>query len=114
MPRCVFKFLWDQISTGHEVFAYVKNLARTGDFYWVLAHVTPTYGPTGEIIGYHSNRRAPDESALRVIEPIYAQLCQIEKAYDPKVCMDHSLKALVDLLQTNKVTYDEFVFSLIK
>ena len=26
MPRGVFKFLWDNIAAGKEVFAYVKNL----------------------------------------------------------------------------------------
>ena len=28
--------------TSQEVFAYVKNMARSGDFYWVFAHVTPS------------------------------------------------------------------------
>src|ERR1700761_62065 len=41
MPRCVFKLLWDSISAGGEIFAYVLNLASNGDHYWVLAHVTP-------------------------------------------------------------------------
>ncbi len=114
MPRCVFKFLWDRIPAGHEVFAYVKNMARNGDFYWVLAHVTPTYGPNGQIVGYHSNRRKPDPSAIAVIEPIYAQLRQIEQNNEPKLGMELSLKALVSLLESNKVTYDEFIFSLIR
>lgn len=115
MPRCVFKFLWDRISTGHEVFAYVKNMARNGDYYWVLAHVTPTYGKGGEIVGYHSNRRCPDASALATIEPIYASLRQIEmENTDPRAGIEMSMNALVTLLQTNKVSYDEFVFSLIR
>ena len=36
MPRAVFKFLWERILDGHEAFAYVNNLARNGDNYWVL------------------------------------------------------------------------------
>jgi len=42
MPRCVFKLLWDTIQGGREIFAYVVNLAKTGNHYWVLAHVTPS------------------------------------------------------------------------
>src|SRR5580704_8741733 len=38
MPRCVFKLLWDTIQKGDEIFAYVKNMCKNGDFYWVFAH----------------------------------------------------------------------------
>ena len=58
MPRAVFKLLWDTIQDGHEVFAYVKNLAKSGAYYWVFAHVTPSYGRDRKMIGFHSNRRA--------------------------------------------------------
>ena len=39
MPRVVFKLLWDEIGAGRPVVAYVKNLARTGAYYWVIASV---------------------------------------------------------------------------
>jgi PAS domain S-box-containing protein len=42
MPRCVFDLLWKTIASGLEIFAYVKNMAKNGDHYWVFAHVTPT------------------------------------------------------------------------
>ncbi|MCW5627097.1 MAG: PAS domain-containing protein, partial [Burkholderiales bacterium] len=38
MPRCIFKLLWDTIQSGREVFAYIVNRTRGGDYYWVLAH----------------------------------------------------------------------------
>ena len=43
MPRAVFKLLWDTLFEGREVFAYVKNMAKSGDYYWVFAHVTPSF-----------------------------------------------------------------------
>ena len=42
MPRAVFKLLWDVILGGKEIFAYVNNMAKNGDNYWVFAHVTPS------------------------------------------------------------------------
>nr|BFE86398.1 hypothetical protein GCM10020093_089990 [Planobispora longispora] len=69
MPRCVFALLWQEIRRGREIFAYVVNLAADGAHYWVLAHVTPSAGPGGQIVGYHSNRRVPGEAALRRIRP---------------------------------------------
>lgn len=37
MPRCIFKLLWDTLQAGREIFAYVQNLSKNGDHYWVLA-----------------------------------------------------------------------------
>ena len=47
-----------------EIFAYVLNMAKNGDHYWVLAHVTPSLDGTGAIVGYHSNRRRPRPEAV--------------------------------------------------
>ena len=33
MPRCVFKLLWDTLQAKQEIFAFVKNMSRNGDFY---------------------------------------------------------------------------------
>lgn len=35
MPRSVFKLLWDTIGAGREIFAYVNNMSKNGDHYWV-------------------------------------------------------------------------------
>lgn len=115
MPRCVFKLLWDRIQAGDEIFAFVKNMAKSGDHYWVLAHVTPSYDAAGKIDGYHSNRRVPDRSAIAAIEPIYRQLLEIEnRAPDRKQGMNEAAAALADLLKKKGVDYDTFVFSLIQ
>ena len=52
MPRAVFKQLWDAIHGGREIFAYVKNMAKTGDYYWVFAHVTPSYDESRNIVAF--------------------------------------------------------------
>ena len=113
MPRAVFKLLWDTVAKGDEIFAYVLNMASTGDHYWVFAHVTPTFAIDGGITGYHSNRRVPDRDALRVIEPLYAELKAIEdRAPDRARGLAQSFDHLVGLLRSKGVSYDEFVFSL--
>ena len=113
MPRCVFKLLWDTIQRGDEVFAYVVNMAKNGDHYWVLAHVTPTFDKSGQIIGYHSNRRCPDRSAIDVIRPLYATLLEAERGFSTKAdAIASSTKVLVDTLAKAGVSYEAFVFSL--
>lgn len=114
MPRCVFKLLWETLQADTEIFAYVVNLAKNGDHYWVLAHVTPSYGLDGEIIGYHSARRVPDPSTVQnAIVPLYRDLLGIEARHEsPKDGMSASFQALVDILDGKKIRYDEFVADL--
>ena len=68
MPRCVFKLLWDTIQAGEEIFAYVKNMSKNGDYYWVFAHVTPTFNQRNEITGFHSNRRTPNPGQIQTAD----------------------------------------------
>ncbi|MFN7937259.1 MAG: PAS domain-containing protein [Bryobacteraceae bacterium] len=113
MPQCVFRLLWQTISAGKEIFAYVVNQARNGDHYWVLAHVTPTFDPSGRITGYHSNRRVPSRKAIDTIKPIYAALLDVErKAKDPEAGMEAATALLVSQLNQAGVDYEQFVFSL--
>ncbi len=113
MPRCVFKLLWDTIEEGNEIFAYVKNMAKNGDFYWVFAHVTPTFNERNEIIGYHSNRRKPDRRQIETADGLYRKLkAEEEKHSDWKRGMAAATDLLLQALQSKKMEYDEFVFSI--
>lgn len=113
MPRCIFKLLWGAIEDGREIFAYVINLCKGGDHYWVFAHVTPTMDDGGRVIGYHSNRRVPERTAVEKVEGLYAKLLAEENRHeDWKQGMAASTAMLGAVLAENKVEYDEFVFSL--
>ena len=110
MPRGIFKLLWDVVASGREVFAFVKNLSKNGDHYWVLAHVTPTFDDGGTIIGYHSNRRTPDRSAIATIEPVYAAMLAEERRHGKAAGADASLAVLASELRARKTTYEDLVF----
>ncbi len=116
MPRCVFKLLWDTLATETEIFAYVLNMAKNGDHYWVLAHVTPSWNADGDVIGYHSNRRVPNPKTVQgTIIPLYNQLLEIEQsASNRKEGMEQSFNKVVEILTQNELKYDEFVASLMK
>jgi len=114
MPRAVFKLLWDTISAGKELFAYVVNRSKNGDHYWVLAHVTPSFDANGKIVGYHSNRRTADRKVLEtVIQPLYKKLLDIENSHaNRKDGMNEAFDTLLKILEEKGVAYDEFIFSL--
>ena len=114
MPRAVFKLLWDTLAEKKEIFAYVVNLCKNGDHYWAFAHVTPSYDSSGNVNGYHSNRRVPNRKVVQdVIEPLYAQLLQEEGRHsNRKDGMNSAFSILVGLLKQKGVSYDELIFSL--
>ena len=114
MPRAVFKYLWDTLLEGREVFAYVKNLARSGDFYWVFAHVTPSHDAARKTVGYHSSRRIPAPRTVRdVIAPIYAELRREEQRHrNGKDSLAAGYRALTELIAARNISYDELIFSL--
>jgi PAS domain S-box-containing protein len=112
MPRCIFKLLWDTIQSGEEIFAYVKNMAKNGDHYWVFAHVTPTFDEHHRIIGYHSNRRVPERREVDMFSEIYRQLLQEERSHsDWRAGMEAATRMLARMIEAKGMHYDEFVFS---
>lgn len=114
MPRCIFQLLWETIQSGHEIFAYVINRAANGDHYWVYAHVTPSFGEGGTIVGYHSNRRVPDRNVLenRII-PLYRQLLETEAgSSNRKLGLAASQGMIADMLTQKNVHYDEFIATI--
>jgi PAS domain S-box-containing protein len=108
MPAIVFKLLWERIQAGKEIFAYVKNKAKNGDFYWVFAHVTPSFDANRKITNYHSVRRKPSRKAIEVIAPLYEQLLQKERSGGMKA----SEAALNEILNSKGMSYDELILSL--
>lgn len=114
MPRCIFKLMWETLSAGNEIFAYVINRCKNGDHYWVYAHVTPSTSAEGEVIGYHSNRRVPERHILEeAIIPLYKSLKSIEeKTPNRKEAMNESSAEVVNILAERGLAYDEFVMTL--
>lgn len=112
MPRAAFNLVWDTLKSGREIFAYVKNMSKDGSFYWVFAHITPDFGPKGDIVGYYSVRRCPRRSAIDKIVPVYQQMLAAEKAAGSKDAIAAGTKVLTDLLQSSGMSYEQLVLSL--
>jgi len=114
MPRSIFKMLWDTLAAQQEIFAYVVNLSKNGDHYWVLAHVTLSRNTAGEVTGYHSSRRVPDRTILeQVIQPLYQDLLTIERKHDNrKSGMMAAVETVQTFLKEKGMQYDEFIHTL--
>ncbi len=104
MPKLIFKFLWDNLKAGNDVFAFVKNCSKDGGFYWVLAHVRVAKNPDGSFRNYVSTRKMMTAKAREVIEPLYAKMLEAENASS----MAGSLKVLEKFLSDNGASLATF------
>jgi PAS domain S-box-containing protein len=110
MPKAVFKLLWDMIQKKEEIFAYVLNKTKNGDEYWVYANITASLNARGDIIGYYSVRRKPNEEALEIIKPLYRDMLQAERTGG----IEAGTKILMSILKEQGVSYNEFIISIQK
>jgi PAS domain S-box-containing protein len=100
MPKCVFKLFWERLQSKLEVVAYVKNRARDGSFYWVLALVTHVEN------GYVSVRLKPSSQFFKIVQGLYSELLEIEKTEKISISHEKLFKALAQLGFPN---YDAFM-----
>jgi PAS domain S-box-containing protein len=112
MPRAVFKLLWDNIANKKEVFAYVKNMAKDGSFYWVFANVTASLDASGKIVGYYSVRRKPGTAAIAAITPLYRAMLAAEQAAGSKDAIAAGSRVLTDFLAAKGLSYEELVLAI--
>ena len=70
MPEEAFADLWRDLPNGKTWTGLVKNRCKNGDFYWVLANVSPMW-ENGQIIGYASVRMKPEREAIPPVDAVY-------------------------------------------
>ena len=100
VPRAVFKLLWDYLEAGKTIAAYVKNMAKDGCYFWVIALVMPCPG------GYLSVRMKPISPIFELAKEVYADILAVEKRIetDPKskkVAMAAGVARMAELLWRN-------------
>ena len=111
MPRIIFKLLWERLKVGQEIFAFVVNRCKSGDEYWVFAHISATFRG-GEIVGHHSNRRTINRRALPEVRALYARLLAEQERHVKKEDGIASSRQLLDrILAEAGLTYDQLVWS---
>ncbi len=73
MPVEAFGDLWATVKAGLAWTGMVKNRCKNGDYYWVLANVTPII-ENGAPVGYMSVRTKPNKEQIAAATRLYAEL----------------------------------------
>lgn len=110
MPKAVFFLVWNSLLAGREVSGVIKNLAKSGEYYWVIADFSIKRDDTGEIKSFTAFRRAAPTQVIESIEELYQTMLNIEKKHG----MERSLAYLEAFLEEHELSYDEFLEELVK
>ncbi|MDY0781301.1 PAS domain-containing protein [Tenacibaculum sp. IB213877] len=109
MPKIAFKMLWDALKKEENFHAIVKNLTKSGRYYWVITDFTIDKDENGKVIGYTARRKSVPKSVIKKVEPLYKTLLDIEKTKGEKVS---ELYFNAYLNEEIGKSYDEFVVEL--
>jgi PAS domain S-box-containing protein len=108
MPKALFAYIWKELKNGNDAYGFVKNLTKDGSFYWVFAYMVPDYNEKGSVIGYHSERRAPNPKAIAEISILYEQIKHIEIRDGIESAVAH----LHDVASQRAKNYYNYVYKL--
>ena len=114
MPRAVFELLWRKIQAGEPVAAYVKNMAKDGGYYWVMALVLPIDR------GYLSVRLKPTSPVFQSIPSVYAGLLAHEQGVEKRTgkrkdSIEAGLSKLTDTLSgLGFAEYEDFMWTALR
>jgi PAS domain S-box-containing protein len=110
MPKAIFYLMWRTIESGGNIQAVVKNLAKSGKYYWVITDFENHRDITGEIESYIAFRRPAPRRVIDAIEELYNSLLDVEKKHGMKASLIY-LQGYLDERHTN---YNEFINDIIK
>lgn len=106
MPKVVYKLLWDNIKLGNQFHGILKNLAKSGRYYWAITSFEYSKDDKGKITNYIARRKSVSEDVItKHIQPLYNKLLQIEKASGELA----SEKYLVGFLEEAGVNYVDYI-----
>jgi PAS domain S-box-containing protein len=109
MPQAIFFLIWNSLLDGKEVSGVVKNLAKSGEYYWVIADFSVKRDKDGNIDSFTAFRRAAPNGVIEVIEELYETMLMIER----REGMTASLQYLESFLDEEELSYDNFLNRLI-
>jgi len=108
MPKIVFKILWDRLNDAKPIRAIVKNLAKDGSFYWVIADFKTIQDSDGTIIAHYAKRKAVPEEVKEKISSIYTNLLDLENNGG----MEAAGAYFQGMLEDQGLSYDQFILDL--
>lgn len=108
MPKVVFKLLWENLKKGINFNAIVKNMTKTGKYYWIVTNFDIFKDSSGVPSSFMGVRNSIPEAVVNEVAPLYQKLLEIENDKG----IDESEKYLQKFLEDKGGDYVAFVKSV--
>jgi len=110
MPAVIFKLLWANLKNGKDFHAVIKNISKSGRYYWVITQFEIQTNADGEILNYVGRRKAIPAGVAEKFSHLYTKLKQIENAVGVEAAEEY----LYGFLDDKKVSYDEYLEQILQ
>lgn len=105
MPKVIFKVLWENLQKGLNFNAIVKNLAKSGKYYWIITNFDIFKTPNGIPSDFLGVRNSVPNEVVEEVAPLYEELLKVEKEKG----VEESEKLLHELLKDKGGDYTTYV-----
>jgi len=110
MPQAIFYMLWKSLLAGMEISAIIKNVAKSGKCYWIIADFSMQRDSYGNLETFSSFARYAPNYVTEAIEELYAEMIYAER----KSGLEGSLGYLENFLEEKNLSYNDYLESLVK
>jgi len=110
MPQAIFYLIWKSLLAGMEVSAIVKNVAKSGKYYWVIADFSMQRDNYGKLETFTSFKRIAPGYVSEGIQKLYDEMLIAER----RGGMEASLLFLETFLEEKGMSYNEYLEDLVE
>jgi PAS domain S-box-containing protein len=110
MPKAIFYMIWKSLLAGMEVSAIVKNVTKSGAYYWVIADFSMQRDNYGKLKTFTSFKRMAPDYVSRGIEILYTGMMIAER----RGGMEASLIYLESFLKEKGMSYNQYLENLVE
>lgn len=105
MPEVIFKMMWERLLAKENFNVVVKNIAKTGKFYWSVTNFDFKLDDKEEIIAIYSKRVAASRDSIKFFSKLYKTLLRVESENG----IEASEKYLNGYLEDKRLNFKELV-----
>ena len=110
MPKAIFYMIWKSLLAGMEVSAIIKNVAKSGKYYWVIADFSMQRDSYGKLETFSSFSRHAPNHVIESIQELYETMNRCER----KGGIKGSLGYLETFLEEKNLSYNDYLEELVK
>lgn len=109
MPQLIFRMLWDNLKKENNFVGVIKNLSKSGEYYWVITDFMVRKDMLGNVTSYIARRKSISKELVENhIAPLYETLSKLERVGG----MELSSRFFKNYLDKNGMDYIDFIIDV--